>query len=213
MRWSAGPMPQWVEVDLGMNYSICRTEVVCYLNRSYRYKVEARAEGSSDYVQVVDRLDNSQLGTIANPITDNFDDINARYVRITVVASGDSSIYSGTWASISEFRVFGKDPSTAVRDKSLEVPKSFNLKNYPNPFNPSTKVSFFIPQSGHVTVKVYDISGREVVELADQRFSAGEHEIRWNGNDSSGNMVSSGVYFCRVRYQDFVKTHKMALIR
>lgn len=103
-RWSASPLPQWLEVDLGAVYDISRTEVVSYEDRAYQFVVEAKTTSSGAYTQIVNRSSNTTPGTIAAPITDNFAAVNARYVRITVTgASG----YTGPWASLIEFRVFG----------------------------------------------------------------------------------------------------------
>lgn len=103
-RWSASPIPQWLEVDLGAVYDISRTELVAYEDRAYRFTVEAKTTAGGTYAQIVNRSSNTTPGTIAAPITDNFTAVPARYVRLNVTgASG----YTGTWASIIEFRVFG----------------------------------------------------------------------------------------------------------
>jgi hypothetical protein len=104
VRWSAGAMPQWVEVDLGRKYLITKTELVCLQGRAYHFKVEIRDDGDS--LMIVNRLDNKQPGTPESPITDKFEGVVGRYVRLTVVGA---ETYSGTWASILEFSVLG-DP-------------------------------------------------------------------------------------------------------
>ncbi|MFA6129337.1 MAG: discoidin domain-containing protein, partial [Bacteroidales bacterium] len=106
LRWSAGPMPQWVEVDLGKDYLLSKTELVCYLDRAYQFKVEIKTDGGSTYTQVVNRLNNTQPGSAASPITDTFGEAIGRYVRLTVTGA---AVYTGTWASILEFRVFGRE--------------------------------------------------------------------------------------------------------
>ena len=99
-RWSADTYPEWVQVDLGTTYSINRTEVCPYSNRAYKFKVEVSTNGTS-YTQVVDRLNNTTGGSV---IADTFTATNARYVKLTVTGC---SGYTGTWSSITEFRVFG----------------------------------------------------------------------------------------------------------
>lgn len=114
-RWSASPMPQWLEVDLGAVFDISKTEVICYLDRAYQFIVEAKTTSGGTYSQVVNRSTNTTPGTIAAPITNTFPAVNARFVKITVTgASG----YTGTWASIVEFRVFGV-PATAPCDPAI----------------------------------------------------------------------------------------------
>jgi hypothetical protein len=103
-RWSASSMPQWVEVDLGQNYYISKTELVSFQDRAYHFTVEAKAEGSNSYTLVVDRLGNGHAGSSSSPITDTFSGTLARYVRLTVNGAEN---YTGDWSSILEFRVFG----------------------------------------------------------------------------------------------------------
>ncbi|MGE5549050.1 MAG: DNRLRE domain-containing protein [Bacteroidota bacterium] len=99
-RWSASPMPQWLQVDLGAIFSLGRVEVCPYLDRAYQYKVEVSTDGVN-YVQVVDRLNNTETGAV---LSDTFPTVSARYARLTVTYCQS---YSTTWASINEFRVFG----------------------------------------------------------------------------------------------------------
>lgn len=103
-------------------------------------------------------------------------------------------------------------------DKKIEetpvVKKSdFSISNHPNPFNPSTTIRFTLPQEGKVIVRIYDILGRQVAELLNEMEPAGSHSVVWNGKDSFGNEVSSGVYFYNIRYNDQSRTKKMMLVR
>ena len=93
------------------------------------------------------------------------------------------------------------------------VPQKYKLyQNYPNPFNPETVVKFDIPASGSdgVTVRlsVYDVLGREVIVLADKKYSAGTYEFRWDASN-----VSGGVYFCKLTAGSFTDTKKMVLVK
>jgi hypothetical protein len=108
-RWSASVYPQWIEVDLGSVQSIGKTELVCYGDRAYQFKVEVKTSSTGSYTQVVYRTANTTAGTVTSPITDNFGSIDARFVKLTVTGC---SGYTGTWASISEFRVFAGSSST-----------------------------------------------------------------------------------------------------
>ncbi len=75
------------------------------------------------------------------------------------------------------------------------LPVEFALyQNYPNPFNSETTVKFAIPTKSRITLRVNDILGRQVVTLLDKELVAGQYQIRWDGRDASGNVVSSGVY-------------------
>ncbi|MCB0722608.1 MAG: T9SS type A sorting domain-containing protein [Ignavibacteriae bacterium] len=89
------------------------------------------------------------------------------------------------------------------------APISYELyQNYPNPFNPSTKIKFDIPKAGFVSLKVYDITGREVSTLVNSELTTGRYEFEWNGAQ-----FASGVYFLRINAGDFVKVQKMMLIK
>lgn len=89
------------------------------------------------------------------------------------------------------------------------IPAEFALsQNYPNPFNPSTSIEFSLPVSGHVTLKIYDILGKEVGTLMKEQRSAGKHTV--NVNASS---MASGVYFYQIVTRDFVSTRKMILTK
>jgi hypothetical protein len=99
-------------------------------------------------------------------------------------------------------------------DNPLEMPTGFILlQNYPNPFNPVTTISFTLPSAGQARLEVYDILGRHVKTLADQKFEAGEHSVVWDGTDQTGNDASSGVYFYRLLTDGRQATQKMLLLR
>ena len=87
------------------------------------------------------------------------------------------------------------------------------LDNYPNPFNPLTKVSFNLPEAGKVTLGVYDVQGRLVNTLADGEAPAGRQSVIWDGTDSHGRQVSSGIYFARLITPEGVVQHKMILVK
>ncbi|HPG40791.1 MAG TPA: T9SS type A sorting domain-containing protein [bacterium] len=89
----------------------------------------------------------------------------------------------------------------------------FAIRNHPNPFNPVTNIQFDLPAADHVTLKVYDITGREVITLVDALQGAGSHTIMWNSQDKFGQRVASGMYFYRIEYRGQVLTNKMILMR
>ena len=93
-------------------------------------------------------------------------------------------------------------------------PAAFRLgQACPNPFNPQTTISFFINHPQHVSVEVFDIKGRRIAELTNQKYQVGEHSVEWQGRDSEGRAVPSGEYFFRVEYGDQVETRKAMLLR
>ena len=109
------------------------------------------------------------------------------------------------------------DPSstgtaTGVTDRAL--PASFALhRNVPNPFNPTTVIPYDVPAGGaHVTLTVYDVTGRVVRTLLDTHVSQGRRSVTWDGCDHRGRAVASGVYFYRLEASGYAKTHKMVLV-
>jgi hypothetical protein len=91
---------------------------------------------------------------------------------------------------------------TSVRSQTIRVAvPSAGLtveQNHPNPFNPSTRIVFSLPETTAVRVDVYDASGRHIVALTDATLPAGSHHVEWNGRDAARLPVASGVYFCRI---------------
>jgi hypothetical protein len=85
--------------------------------------------------------------------------------------------------------------------------------NYPNPFHPSTTIRYTLPAEGHVRLFVYNVQGRVVQRLVDERQTAGEKSVVWQGRDDAGRAVASGVYFLRLDAGDRRLTRKMILQR
>ena len=109
--------------------------------------------------------------------------------------------------------VFLSDVSTSVADAG-GIPAAARLHApQPNPFNPTTTIRFSLPEATRVRLAVYDLAGRRVVTLADGHYGAGEFRQVWNGKDSAGRDVSSGVYFARLEAGVFMATGKMVLLR
>jgi hypothetical protein len=86
-------------------------------------------------------------------------------------------------------------------------------QNHPNPFNPTTTITFTSPKSGRVTLNVYDASGKLIRTLVNEEMSAGSKDVAWNGTDNVGNRVSSGVYFYRLTAGNRTLTKKMVLLK
>lgn len=84
----------------------------------------------------------------------------------------------------------------------------------PNPFNPSTRISFYLPGERTVTLEIFDSSGRSIIRMMDvTRMTPGWHNVEWHGIDSRGNAVASGIYFYRLRTEDATISKKMILMR
>lgn len=95
-----------------------------------------------------------------------------------------------------------------------QIPESFELfQNYPNPFNPSTTIRYHLPVRSHVTLTIFNVLGQEVVRLVDKVQLAGKYAVRWDGENTSSQLASSGVYFYKLKTDRFTKVRKMLLIR
>ena len=100
---------------------------------------------------------------------------------------------------------YGDTLLTDIENISGEIPSSYSLgQNYPNPFNPMTNVKFSIVNAGNVKLVVYDIQGREVQTLVNERMNVGTYEVRFDGS-----MLNSGVYFYKLIAGDFTETKRM----
>lgn len=111
----------------------------------------------------------------------------------------DPRYYTGTFGPVLRSALNYSGIVTDVRPYSSELPEDFTLsQNYPNPFNPSTTIQYGLVNSTTVSLRVYDILGREVVTLANGPQAAGTYQVIWDGRNSAGSQVSSGVYFYRL---------------
>ncbi|MFC1476847.1 FlgD immunoglobulin-like domain containing protein [candidate division KSB1 bacterium] len=94
------------------------------------------------------------------------------------------------------------------------APNGFELdQNYPNPFNPSTTIAIGLPHSANVTLKIYDVSGVLVNTLVSGNLSAGIHSFFWDGTNSSGQQVSSGIYIYRLQADEFSTMKRMVFVK
>ena len=85
--------------------------------------------------------------------------------------------------------------------------------NFPNPFNPSTTISFSLPESGHASFTVFNLSGQKIRTLIDEPMSLGNHTIVWDGTDDTGRTVAGGIYLTRLNVGGTVATGKMVLVK
>ena len=126
--------------------------------------------------------------------------------NITLYASGASGSKPPPWRHATNFTV-AVNP-TAVREDGQIISEFKLAQNYPNPFNPSTKIAYSLVTGGNVTLKVYDVSGKEVSSLVNQYQSAGEHSINFNASK-----LNSGVYFYSISCGTYKETKKMVLMK
>jgi len=100
-----------------------------------------------------------------------------------------------------------------VDDPELIVSLGFSLSAYPNPFNPSTTISFNLPEEGNVKLEIFNLKGQKVKTLVNDKFDAGSHKVVWNGKDENNKPVSSGIFFYKMNSGKFISTKKMILMK
>ncbi len=106
-------------------------------------------------------------------------------------------------------------PGAVSVESNDAIPEVFSLsQNYPNPFNPTTQIAYALPQTAEVNLKIFNVLGQRVRALLQNKHeTAGVYGIEWDGKDDLGRYVSSGVYIYRIEAGDFVKSHKMMLLK
>jgi photosystem II stability/assembly factor-like uncharacterized protein len=139
--------------------------------------------------------------------------ISKLYQVLTLAIDDDDYLYVGTTYQGLLKSTF---PTTSVDNVNTELPKQFLLaQNYPNPFNPSTTIIYSIPASLNpseggtlVSLKIFDLLGREVATLVNEQKSPGNYEVKFDGSE-----LPSGVYFYKLAAGDFMETKKMLLLK
>jgi hypothetical protein len=123
----------------------------------------------------------------------------------------DSLVFLSNASNASRATIYlqGTGTGATAIEPASEMPKAFALlQNYPNPFNPSTTIKLELPKSSVVRLSVFDILGREVSVLVNERRDAGAYEVKFDGSN-----LASGVYFYRLQAGSFVQTRKLLLLR
>jgi hypothetical protein len=135
----------------------------------------------------------------------NWSVMNTGYTNeVRCLIKKDNYLYAGTFGD-GVYRY----PVTASAVSDVHVPSSFAIEqNYPNPFNPLTQIEFSIPQSSHVTLKVYDVLGKEIATLVNSEKEIGTYTTTWNAQN-----CPSGVYFYRLTAGSYTLTKKLLLMR
>lgn len=119
----------------------------------------------------------------------------------------DSFVYVADYSSMFALRYKGENPD-------IPIPENYKLnQNYPNPFNSSTIISFEVPQYGHIEICIYNILGQKVKTLTNEYYPEGEYTISWDGTDSNGNRMATGIYFYQLKGTGIKSAKKMLLLK
>ncbi len=194
------------------------------------------------YLEKADNLtkeENSELITLSWDYTDDIDDVLTNFQILRKYYTGDwevkgtteNTTYVDTILVNGDYQykvvaVYGQDMShdsniiaftfeNGVDNENDIHPVIVNSlsKNYPNPFNPETTINFSINEPGKVELNVYNIKGQLVKTLVNDFRSSGSHSVVWHGKNNNNKSVASGVYFYRIKTDNYTKTHKAILMK
>lgn len=136
----------------------------------------------------------------------------ASYKLHVKLKDGTTQIYKV--ADITKIDFSGLLTGTESIQKFQHIVKSFKLmQNYPNPFNPSTTIQYKIPDASKIEINIYDMNGRLTKTIVKEHQQAGAYQVMWDGMNSSGNKVSSGVYVYTVKFGNTVSSKKMIFLK
>jgi parallel beta-helix repeat protein len=136
--------------------------------------------------------------------TENPDSIEAR-----IVHQVDNPAYGFV-----DFNPFIQNNPSTFTNIEDNFPQQIEIYNaYPNPFNPSTKISFRLKKSADVEIKIYDVLGKYINTISTTKLTRGFHDFTWNGDDSKGQNVSSGIYFYVIKVENKVYSNKIVLVK
>lgn len=130
-----------------------------------------------------------------------------------VIAGQSNSYINGSFdIYVSKISAMGSIGIKNINER-LNIAKDYGVENYPNPFNSSTKIVYKLMKSENVVIKIYDILGKELITLENSFKKAGVNQVFWNGKDSTGIEMPSGVYFVRMKTENRELTKKITLLK
>ncbi|KAA3597652.1 MAG: T9SS C-terminal target domain-containing protein [Calditrichaeota bacterium] len=173
-----------------------------------------RKTGNSNFVEIASYKGNSELLGALNSTTSN----NYTFVDNSELRNGETYTYYISDVETNGLETKHVKLAQTVRftlnEEIAQTKLDYVLaQNFPNPFNPSTKINFQIAKTQDVKLQVYNLKGELVKELVNEKMSKGSHSANWNGTDSFGNQVSSGTYFYKISAGTFTQTNKMILLK
>jgi hypothetical protein len=174
---------------------------------------------TDDGEEIVFLDDDGQVHRISLNDPDAMEQLKALGFEVEVTRGDDGEIQTlrclkddGT-AKI-KMKRFKDDEAEMKETPEVALPDGYELKqNHPNPFNPTTDISFNIPETQHVILEVYNVSGQTVRTLIDAVMTAGEHSVQWDSKNENGENVASGIYVYRLTAGDVVTSKKMTLLK
>jgi len=204
---SGGGGTQWLQVDLGTGALSYSTWEIVWRGERYAINYEIRVSNSATFATftTVFSTTSGNGGTDTGGMTDA--PRTERYVRL------HATVPNAGHYRVAEFRICSStsaaSKSIASESEATVVPKELALHaNYPNPFNPSTTISFSLPEAAHVTLKVYNLIGEEVATLVNERRDEGNHSVLFDAG-----LLPSGVYFSVLNVGDVRLVRRLVLMK
>ena len=221
-RWSAKGARQWLRLDLGQKHRLSAVEIAWFRGNQRKsfFEIETSADGKN-WKQILSETSSGRTSGLERyPVA-----VETRFLRI--VGLGNTK---NRWNSISEIQIHAggtvqfnavtlaggglEATGSSLVEAMEETPSSYGLdKNYPNPFNPSTVITYRLPEASKVTLTVYNSNGQRVKQLVNQHQEAGEYRINWNGLDTAGTPVGSGLYAYQIKAGNFRESRTMMLMK
>ena len=160
-------------------------------------------------------IDDEDTWTLINPnITDtHYTDTTFSQLPLGEYTYILRSVYTNDNISNPAFSNTVLQTYTDESDVSLLPTKNYLHANYPNPFNPSTTISFDLAVESLIKIDIYNIRGQKITTLVNDRFKAGTHSINWEGTDDNGQTISSGIYLYQMKTDDYKSMRKMLLMK
>jgi F5/8 type C domain/Secretion system C-terminal sorting domain len=192
---------QWVLIDLAQPDTIGRI-VIDWADKTFARKFSVEISNNLTNWSSIDATNDGVGGKNYVEALDSLQGVG-RYIKFTFQSEGNGPY------SISEIEVFGGANAPTVVQGKTGTPSEYVLnQNYPNPFNPSTVISYRLSITSRVSLKVYDVLGREVATLVDGHQAAGNHSVTFDARK-----LPSGVYLYRLQAGSFSATKKLLLLK
>ena len=211
--WGDGdPCPHVIQYDLGNNYEI---GALSYLPR----QVGSNGRIKDYELYITENSDDPALPVASGTWTDTsaeqiifFPPTEGRYVRLVAL----NEVNGEPWTSVSEIKVYIPPAGANAEEEQLQI-VNFELRDYPNPFNPSTTISFDTYDTANpenTELSVYNIKGQEVKTFSYTGYpELADGFVTWFGDDNNGNPVASGLYFFKIQSGEIEQTRKALLIK
>ncbi|MCK5052309.1 MAG: T9SS type A sorting domain-containing protein [Candidatus Cloacimonetes bacterium] len=146
----------------------------------------------NDYIEIKIRKINPEYGQYEGW----FPHYNLCYGNVGITNDGEYMYCSDNFRNVYKYEIIENSAIEEDNIDTFEYP--IQIRTYPNPFNPTTMISFSIPEESKVELSIYNIKGQKVKSLVKESFESGNHSIMWNGDNESENLISSGIYFYKL---------------